>query len=366
MSLSHNQPLRLGFLSPYNPYDRQSFSGSTFHACKALSQTQSLRLRVLGQHAPPRFRDRLMRRRKEITLTAADLEGLDAIMGLVATSLLDTVSQLRPDLPFLHVTDATPRFLRDTYGWRVPDNADAREARVAARAASTVYSSWELAKRAPTDLGLAEFQPKVLPFGMNDEYLPEAAPTKPPLSKLNLLFIGLDWVRKGGDTAVAALDKLNSNGRRAHLTIVGQCPERHRTHQHITYAGYLNKNRPREARQLAQLYSDAHLLLLPSLADCTPMVIAEALGHATPVLATDTGGIGTMIGGHATGRLLPQFSAPAEWARTINEMTADETHYAMMSDAGFDRAHGVLTWSRWAAGIVTILSEVTQIEKAAA
>ncbi len=345
------RPLNLGFLTPHNPYDLQTFSGTPHFAMQALQARPDIRLHVLGGHRPPGRLDRVLRRKPvPIDIDRLDLDGLDLVLSLVASSLLDQLLARRPDLPVLHVTDATPRFLRESYGWSIPKSADSREARVARGSAQVIYSSRQIAERAAADLHLPGLSSEVLAFGVNFSSLPDSAPEKPPLTKLNLLFVGLDWERKGGDVAVMALKQLRDAGRDAQLTVVGRCPERHRADPAITDMGFLTKNRPRDARRLAALYKAAHLLLLPTRADCTPMVVAEAMAHGTPVLATDTGGIAEQIG-DAAGRVLPPFSEPTEWARAILQMTGDEDRYRFLSDAAFERAETHLSWSRWAAGI---------------
>ncbi len=80
------------------------------------------------------------------------------------------------------------------------------------------------------------------------------------------------------------------------------------------------------------------------------MVVAEAMAHGTPVLATDTGGIAGQIGGGGAGRVLPPFASPSDWACAVEETLASDDAYAMMSDAAFDRA-GALSWQAWAARI---------------
>lgn len=348
--------LELGFLSPHNSHDRRSFSGTAYFAARALERRTGIRLSILGPHRPPRALDRLLRRaRPEVEVDHLNTEGLDAVLGLVASPLLDHLMDRQPRLPVFHVTDATPAFLREAYGWKVPDEADAVESRVAARAARVIYSSHQIADRAARDLGLSDLDAESAPFGVNFDHLPETCPRKPRFDRLNLLFVGLDWVRKGGDIAVATLDMLLARGIDAHLTIVGRCPEAHRSHPHITYAGYLNKNRPRDARRLATLYSKTHVFLLPSRADCTPMVVTEAMAHGTPVLASDTGGIAMQIGGRGTGRVMNPFAAPRDWADAIAEITADRTAYDFMSDAAFERAHRHLSWDNWAASVETTI-----------
>lgn len=358
--LHPNQPsLELGFLTPHNPHDRHAFSGTAFFAARALAARSKINLRILGSHRPVRTLGKLLKRKSpEVDAAKIEIEGLDAIIGLVATPLLDQMITRHPGLPFLHVTDATPAFLRDAYGWRIPADADATETRVAARAAKVVYSSDKMAGRAPDDLGLPGLVADAVPFGVNFERLPGTISAKPSLNRLNLLFVGIDWERKGGDIAVAVLDRLNAMSLNAHLTIIGRCPERHRSHPNITYGGFLNKNRPREADQLSKLYQNAHFLLLPSRADCTPMVIGEAMAHGTPVLATDTGGIASQIGGDGTGRLLPPFASPELWAGKIAEIAGNPEDYHFMSEACSDRGQRILSWENWAMAIEDLARQV--------
>lgn len=325
-------------------------------------QRSGITLRVLGDHRPPTAIDRMLRRRPaETRFDRCDFDGLDAVVGLVATPLLDRLARTRPDIPFLHVTDATPAFLRDAYGWAVPAEADATEARVASAAAACVFSSGLLAARAPRDLGTPDMVALSQPFGVNLDQRPDRHPEKPPLQRLNLLFVGIDWVRKGGDVAVATLGLLRARGIDAQLTIVGRCPDRHLNHPAIQAAGFLNKNRPKDAALLSRLYTEAHLLVLPSRADCTPMVIAEAMAHGTPVLATDVGGIGTQVGGSGAGDLMAPYAPPEAWADRIEDMTASQDRYNFLSDTAFDRAETRLNWAVWAERIETLVQQAVEV-----
>lgn len=349
-------PLEIGVLSPHNPYDRQAFSGTVFHATRALRSAPGLHTRILGPHRPPRFYDRL-RQKPEIDPAQLDLYGLDAIVGLVATPLLEQVLK-RCDIPCLHVTDATPAFLREAYGWQVPNEADEIEKRVV-QAATAVYSSDQMADRARRDFGAIAGHATAVPFGVNLENLPAVCPRKSSLDQISLLFVGLDWERKGGEKALAALDLLLAEGFDAQLTIVGRCPERHLDHPGVNYAGYLNKRRKKDARALSELYRKAHLLLVPSQADCTPMVIAEAMSFGTPVIASDTGGVRSLIGGSTGGQVLPVSSTSEDWAVAIKDVLRDAEAYRWMSEACFERSETRLSWTSWARSMTDLIREIT-------
>lgn len=353
------RPISLGFLSHHNPHDRTAFSGTAHFAAKALGAFPGVNLRILGPHRPLRFSDRVLRRvASEPDAAALDLSGLDAVVSLVSTPLVNDLAK-RTRLPLLHVTDATPSFLRTAYGWDIPETADTAEAQAISNAAAVIYSSSFMANQAQRDFG-AGFAPRIAPFGVNFSETPTLCPEKPDLARLELLFVCSDWNRKGGRTALATLEALNKNGRQAHLTVVGRMPDALKTHPDITFVGFLNKNRPRAAARLARLYSGAHLLLLPSEADCTPMVLAEAMAHGTPVLATETGGVSEAIetARKVVGRTLPLSADPMIWASEIRAMTADPAVYQAMSMAAFEHCNIRLSWQAWSKKIVSVARSV--------
>lgn len=358
------EPLEIGLLSPHNVFDRLSFSGTAYQAHQALLHEAGLNIRHLGPQHRPHFRlDRILRRPPPApTLDGVNLGGLDAVVGLVATPLLKSFAQRSP-LPFLHVTDATPGFLRDTYGWKIPQQADRNEAFVTARAALSVYSSSAMATRARREFGLPRARTQTVPFGINLDTLPDNCPRKPALSHVNLLFVGVEWARKGGDIAVAALDRLIASGQSASLTLVGRVPAALTSHPNVHVVGFLNKNRPRDRAKLTRLYRQAHVMMLPTRGDCTPMVIAEAMAHGTPVLATDTGGTAELIGASGAGNVLPLAATAQDWAQAVRKITSSDAQYALMSDAAFDRAHNKYTWAAWARGINLCLQSIVHAHR---
>ena len=358
-SLETYAPLNLGFLSPHNPFDRRSFSGTAFYAAAALRRHPRVSLKIMGDHRPPRLSNWLLGRPcpKIDHVSLSEFEGLDAVVSVVGSKLLGPVVG-RIDVPFVHVTDATPVFLRESYGWNVPPEADILEKDVAKHAAAMIYSSAEMAERGADEFGIVPYH---APFGVNfgAARRPKTCPLKTDMSKLQLLFVGNDWDRKGGDLAVSSLHALQRMGVDAQLTIVGHAPKYYGSDPDISIAGYLNKNKTEQASKLSQLYEKSHLLLVPSRADCTPMVIAEAMAYGTPPLASDVGGIASLVGSAGTGKLMST-SADAElWAREIINMTENQFAYQAMSDACFDRANGRLTWRAWCRDLLTVIEDVT-------
>ncbi|MEO1153542.1 MAG: glycosyltransferase family 4 protein [Pseudomonadota bacterium] len=366
--------LRLGILTPHNPYDRRAFSGTAFHAFDALSRRRDIDVELIGPYQPMGRIGQLLRRSPSrfephmLASDGSDFQGFDVVMGLVASALLDEAAMLTT-LPMIHVTDATPGFLEEVYNRALPASAATREARVLRRCV-TVYSSQMMAERAQSEFPQQAPAVQSVPFGVNFPDLPAGLVHKAPLDRLELLFVASDWDRKGGDLVLDAFAHLQAQGRAAHLTLVGDVPDdvatalKHRND--ITITGFLDKNRPRHMIRLRTLFERAHVFMLPTRADCTPMVLGEAMIHGTPVLATDVGAIGEMVGASA-GQTLPLSATGADWAACLTEMTADPAVYAMLTDGARERAETRLNWDRWASRMTALAAEMvdTRIKTAA-
>lgn len=361
--------MRIGFLCTQNPHDRNSFSGTLFYAWRGL---QGLRargeieeLRLLGRHPRPGLEMQIARLRRRIRGgpflpprfdRRGDLgEGLDAIVALVASDLID---RLPLRAPTVLVTDATPGFRREFYRSKLPPEAEEREGRVIGRAARVVYSSAFM-----RDLAIRDYGPDVaarstvIPFGVNLDDLPGEASERGTGGPLELLFIGKDWERKGGRIALDTLHVLRERGIPARLTIVGCNPAEAAGDADVTIHPYLDKNRPADAAIFNGLLRQAHVFVLPTRADCTPMVIAEANAYSVPVLVTDTGGIGTLVEPGRNGFMMAMEAGGADYADAVLRMTSDPDAYATLRRDSFAQYRDRLNWDAWAQSMLACLRE---------
>lgn len=367
--------MRIGLLCELDCFDRGTFSGTLYHARvaleKAAAESRIDELRVLGWRRPAawqaldgRWQHRLLRRltpaRKANFTDRRDLgQGLDWIVGLVASGPLDVLGgQLLA--PTVHVTDATPAFLREFYNMDVPREADAREERVIGAARLGIYSSDFMARRAAQEFGEAGAGKLIaIPFGTNLDDLPEVPLLQPttdgPEGRIELLFIGLDWERKGGSIALDAFDTLRTEGRSVRLTIVGCNPAQARGVPGIEIHPYLDKNTAHDRAVLARLFARSHFLILPTRADCTPMVIAESNAHGIPVLAADVGGVASLLVSGQNGQLMPFPATGADYAAAALTILAEPTAYRSLRQRSFDHRRARLDWDAWAKSLIEVL-----------
>jgi glycosyltransferase involved in cell wall biosynthesis len=144
----------------------------------------------------------------------------------------------------------------------------------------------------------------------------------------------------------------------AEITIVGARPHRPGAlPPHANYVGTFDK-RSRGSAELGELIGGAHFLLLPTRADCSPVVFAEASAWGTPSLAPDVGGVGEMVVDWVNGRLLEQASGPEKYASAILAAFEDPTAYrelALSSRQEYDRR---LNWKTAGEQMVRLLEGV--------
>lgn len=99
----------------------------------------------------------------------------------------------------------------------------------------------------------------------------------------HILFVGLDWKRKGGPDLVKAFDLVRENCPEARLTIVGARPE-----IHIPNCQVIGQVKPEE---LDQYYQQASVFCLPTYLEPFGIVFIEAMTAHLPIVATRVGAI---------------------------------------------------------------------------
>lgn len=119
------------------------------------------------------------------------------------------------------------------------------------------------------------------------------------------LFVGMDFLGKGGDKVVEAYDIVRKEHPQYTLKIAGQQPpQKYLSDQGIKYEGKFDKSNKHDLKKLTNLFSNAFCFVLPTSKDMTPLVLVEASSAGCPVIATNSFGIPEIIKNNETGILL--------------------------------------------------------------
>jgi glycosyltransferase involved in cell wall biosynthesis len=245
----------------------------------------------------------------------------------------NTLAPLSADLfgrvPAVISTDGTPynkRAMRTAYDLKEQSRLAELAKRsvysaVFKRAAGFVaWSSWA-AQSFIEDYGCPEAHVRVIPPGINSKAF---APGDRSHELPRLLFVGGDFRRKGGDLL---LDVFRRRLRgRAELSLVtkpGVAAE-----PGVTVHTNVTANSP----ELHRLYATSDIFVLPTRADCYPLVCMEALAAALPMVATRVGGIPDLVKEGQTGHLVDVNDAEALGDR-LESLVADRDRRAAMGAA---------------------------------
>jgi glycosyltransferase involved in cell wall biosynthesis len=231
--------------------------------------------------------------------------------------------------PAVLSSDGTPmnkREMRAYYGLK-PEGRLAESAkravyrRVFSRATGFVaWSDWTKASFV-NDYGCREEDVAVIPPGIDLEHFkPGARGDGLP----RILFVGGDFVRKGGDLLLDVFRK-RLRGR-AQLVLVTGAPV-------IAEPGVeVHRDVSANSEKLRHLYATSDVFTLPTRADCYSLVCMEALAAGLPLVVTRMGGLPDMIREGQTGHLVEVDNA-AQLGDSLESLVADARRRQQMSAA---------------------------------
>lgn len=267
-------------------------------------------------------------------------------------------------LPMVLWTDCTFASLIDYYpafsnlSARTLRNGQECERRVLTRCDLLLFSSQWAADSAVKDYGIDPAKIDLLSFGSNmpGERTPEdierliAARVQTLDKKVTLFCSGVHWYRKGVDVAVDVTKRLNAMGINTELLLAGcEPPKGEVLPDYIKLLGFIKKSQPSGMAQLAQIYETAHGFILPTRADCTPIVYCEAAAYGMPSLAPLTGGVASVVEDGVSGLLFDSKAPAQEWADRFGAILRNPTAYADLCRSSYADYRKRLNWT--AAGL---------------
>jgi glycosyltransferase involved in cell wall biosynthesis len=285
---------------------------------------------------------------------------------VVAPASLTEVAFLDTDLPIVLVEDATFALLHNYYPQysnltkSSVRTMNAISERAIKRANLLIYSTEWAACSAIEDYHADPQKVHVVPMGANFEHIPsrEIIQERKKSGRCRLLFVGVDWHRKGGPISYEALLSLEEMGIEAELIICGCTPPNSFLHKSMRIIPYLDKNDVSQRKQLEHLYLTSDFLLLPTRSECFGLVFCEANAFGLPVITTQTGGVPEVVRNGENGFVLPFNAKGTEYAQVIARIyREDEQYYELVksSRAAYDTR---LNWDNWGKTVNTLITEM--------
>ena len=228
---------------------------------------------------------------------------------------------LKTDLPIVYLSDTSFNQVRDYYGWWTDLSAysikesNKIEKMAMDKSKAIIYSSRWAADYAINYYNIDPNKINIIGFGANLETPGQVSFIKDYNNTITFLFLGVDWIRKGGDIALKTVEKLAEIGYNVKLLVCGCIPPVNSKVMEVI--PFLNKNNQEDNLKLQRLLTESHFLFLPTRADCTPIVFCEAAAYGLPIITTDTGGVTSIVENSVNGFTLPFKATVQDYVDTI-------------------------------------------------
>jgi glycosyltransferase involved in cell wall biosynthesis len=148
-----------------------------------------------------------------------------------------------------------------------------------------------------------------------------------PRDRCRLLFIGVDWEAKGGDTALAVARELNDRGLPTELIVAGCAPQCDPLPSFVKALGFIDGNTPSGRERIVGLMRSSHLLIMPSRRETYGNVFAEASSVGLPCIGSRAGGIPTVVREGINGATFAEGQPLKEYADYIIALMGEPERY---------------------------------------
>lgn len=173
-----------------------------------------------------------------------------------------------------------------------------------------------------------------------------------------MIFVGRLAGIKGVPLLLEALLRLQDRHPEAHLTLIGDGPERAALatkakaiglSEKVTFTGYLGQ------AEVAEHLNASDLLVLPSFAEGVPVVLMEAMAAHLPVIASRVAGVQELVEDGVSGLTLPPGDVD-RLTKALDELLANPDLCTRMGQAGRTKIEAEFDASKEAAWLGSVFS----------
>ncbi len=378
--------MKVGFAARWSPLDKKSWSGTSYYTYQEIKKNNEVEIfyfnwpwllrewlttqksinrrwfkkqtAVEFLHAYAKYFSKQLT--KELKKRPVD------VLFISASSQL--ITYVETDIPIIYMTDATFQQLQSYYpsfsnlaGYNIREGIELDKKAFVNASHCMLASDWNK-NSAISDYKISRNKISVVPFGANLDSIPARANLNVEASgHCRLLFLGVEWKRKGGDIAWKTFQLLKQKGMNPHLHIIGCVPPYDLANEkNVTIIPFLDKNNQEDFQQLHSIFLATDFLLLPTRAECAGVVFSEASAYGIPSITTDTGGVNTYVKNDINGFVLPLAAKAEVYAEKIGQLLADKPAFQRLKLSARNYYDEILNWNLWGQQFQQIAERLVQ------
>lgn len=362
--------MKIAYICTGNPYDKHSWSGTDYYTRQSLEDQghevyciygykPRLPIAVILKMIVAKLFGKIYSpvRNKQISDQWAQYikqnieKNTDAIfsIGTIPVACLDT------EIPIYILVDGIFEQMRQFYKWNDLSNQCIKDSneieRLALKKCKKIIScSEETGKFIVDYYKIPKEKLAIVPLGANLDCVPERESVFQSIMSrdkfiCNILFVGIDWERKGADIVLESVKLLHERGMNIVLHLCGLKNIPVELPPYVKNHGFLRKSDSKELNQLLALYRTSHFLFVPSLAEAYGLVFCEASAYGLPSISHRLGGLTTIVENGKNGQLFEKGTVPSVFADYIERTYNDVDKYIELSKNSRLRFEELLNWS---------------------
>jgi len=350
-------PLKIGLLGFEDPRSVKAYSGTPYHLAHFLREAGH-EVRVCGPY-PLRFYLALRVVDKSLRMIAGKHIVFERhpLISRQYAGIVDRYAASNPDLDILLSTSVYSVDKRKTtipiFAWgdttvagvignypyytnitaRMIAQSHETEQRGLRASDHIVFSSQWAADIALRHYDIPADKVHVINYGANVLRSPDRAEmvdilNRRVVGRYKVILVGVDWVRKGVDKAIEIIGELRKQGMAVTLQVVGcRPPSGVQVPDYVEVLGRVPKDTTEGERRFYELLQSAHAFLLPTVAECAAVSLAEANAYGLPVVASDVGGNGSLVSEGINGHLCALNAPLSVWVETLRKVLGEPDAY---------------------------------------
>lgn len=365
--------MKVGFAARWSPLDKKSWSGTSYYTYQEiikyneveifhfkwpwllrewLTMQKSINRRWFKRQTTVEFLKAYAKYFSKQLTKELKKRPVDVLFVSASSQM---IAYVETDIPIIYMTDATFQQLQSYYPYfsnlttyNIKQGIELDKNAFKNTTHCMLASDWNK-NSAINDYEIDRNKISVVPCGANLDSIPARADLNFETSgQCRLLFLGVEWDRKGGDIALETFHLLKKKGINPHLHVIGCVPPHDLSNEKkITVIPFLDKNKKEDFQQLHTIFLATDFLLLPTRAECAGVVFNEASAYGIPSITTDTGGVNTYVKSEINGFTFPLAANAEVYAEKIDQLLADKQAFQHLKLSARKYYDETLNWDVW-------------------
>ncbi|MFA6702973.1 MAG: glycosyltransferase [Dysgonamonadaceae bacterium] len=367
--------MKIAFLSSLNPYDINNWSGTLYYIFHSLQKTHDVEW--IGGGFVEKAKKLHFLQNKDTPFIPALYSSYFAVIlsdlfnekdeyDIIIARDCIFIAYLKVNIPIIYIGDTTFDLIKESWGITNEDIislSDKIEKKALLNSDSIVFSSKWAKDNAILHYGITPSNIHIIEFGANISKIPDMEDSQiPAMDICNLLFIGKDWNRKGGEKTLEAYKILKKKGLLCSLTIVGHDIKSDQQDSNIQVFPFLDKALEKDAALFNRIMHNTHFLFLPTNFDCFGIVFCEASAYGIPSITADVGGVSQVVKQGKNGYLLSSDATALEYAVLIESTFNNRKEYYNLRLSSRKEFEDRLNWGVWSKKMNMLLKQFEKKE----